>query len=177
MADPLVAAQRQRQQPLGGGLLVADPLMAAQRQRQQPLGRPVVLLGPLFGRPLVAADSNLLWRAQRGPRDHPEHRPRALTRTNSPTKKLLPTPLASMDPLDPLVSRESLEFLQPLQRSGAPPAKYPPAHLSYGACAERARAYRGGITLPYQCAISSPELLPMRCNKISGAAMNRNDAT
>ena len=169
MADPLVAAQRQRQQPLGGGLLAADPLMAAQRQRQQPLERPVVLLGPLFGRPLVAADSNLLWRAQRGPKDHPEHRPRALTRTNSPTKKPLPTPLAPLDPLDPLDSRESLEPLQPLerpsladqgpqplerpanfscspslQRSGARPARYPPARLSYGACAERARAHRGG---------------------------------
>ena len=33
------------------------------------------------------------------------------------------------------------------------------------------------LTLPYQCAISSPKLPSMRCNKIQGAAMKRNDAT
>ena len=79
-------AQRQRLSLLDGATLVEDtlvalgaiPLMAAQRQRQPPLGGEllvvVVLLGPLFGGP-GARDSNLLWRAQRGPKAHPEHRP------------------------------------------------------------------------------------------------------
>ena len=79
-------AQRQRLSLLDGAALVEDtlvalgaiPLVAAQRQRQPPLGGEllvvVVLLGLLFGRP-GASHPDLLWRTHRGPKAHPEHRP------------------------------------------------------------------------------------------------------